>query len=185
MASGEDQETTRNEARAAWTTMKIYGHCGTTWTKTNTFGQTFFYCHMRARFSEFRYCVHDWKAHQFTTTYFPAWGGKPEEDPGIKTESVKAEPALDIKMESGGMAPSQRTSSAKSKRPPSLTIFTPASQPKKKQVDSVIVDNPRSAIQRVSSLPSSSMTGSHNLSRAIQVRSQTPLSLSRHLLKEN
>ncbi|KAG1809194.1 uncharacterized protein BJ212DRAFT_622679 [Suillus subaureus] len=72
VASAEDQETMRNEARAAWTTMKIYGHCGTTWTKTDTFGQSFFYRHMRARFSEFWYCAHDWKARQFATTYFPA-----------------------------------------------------------------------------------------------------------------
>ncbi|KAG1892500.1 hypothetical protein F4604DRAFT_1672499 [Suillus subluteus] len=124
VVSGEDQETMRNEARTAWTTMKIYRHCGTMWSKTNTFGQTFFYRHMHAHFSEFRYCAHDWKGCQFATTYFPAWGGKSEEVPGIKTEFVKVESALDIKMESGSMAPLQRMSSAKSKRPPSLTIFT-------------------------------------------------------------
>lgn len=120
---------------------------------------------MRAHFSEFRYCAHDWKARQFATTYLPAWDGKPEEVPGIKTESAKVESALDIKMESGSTAPLQRTSSAKSKRPPSLTIFTSGSQPKKKRVD---IDDPHLAIQRVSSLPSSSMTGKN---RAIQVRS--------------
>ncbi|KAG1742883.1 hypothetical protein EDB19DRAFT_1827588 [Suillus lakei] len=99
------------------------------------------------------YCAHDWKACQFATTYFPAWSGKLEEDSGIKTESVKVKSTLDIKTESGSMA---WTNSAKSKHPPSLTIFTFGIQPKKKQVD---IDNPHLAIQRVASLPSSLMAG--------------------------
>ncbi|KAG2046959.1 hypothetical protein BDR06DRAFT_1014267 [Suillus hirtellus] len=130
---------------------------------------------MRAHFSELRYRAHDWKARQFATAYFPAWNGKPEEVPGIiKKESVKVESALDIKMESGSTAPLQRTSFAKFKRPPFLTIFTSGSQPKNKRVD---IDDPHLAIQRVSSLPSSSMTGKN---RAIQIISPLTRTADKH-----
>ncbi|KAG1724426.1 hypothetical protein EDB19DRAFT_1915568 [Suillus lakei] len=152
VASGDDQEMMHNEACAAWTTMKIYGH----WDNIDEdehIWPDFFYCHMHACFSEFQYCAHDWKACQFATTYFPAWSGKLEEDPGIKTESVKVKSTLDIKTESGSMA---WTNSAKSKHPPSLTIFTFGIQPKKKRVD---IDNPHLAIQQITSLPSSLMAG--------------------------